>query len=380
MRLVHLRELVTPAGRRAGSDVHLPVYSVTKHEGFVPSRTYFKKQVFSRDLGTYKRVEKGQFAYATIHLDEGSIGIAPEASLISPMYTAFQVNESTVHPAYLIRFLKSPQALAQYIRFGKGTVHRRKSISLAALGSLEVPLPPLDEQRRIAAILDQADALRAKRRHTLELGADLAESLFIEMVESRIFPESPLRDLVDPSDRINYGVVQPGDEVEGGVPLIRISDLRRGEVDRSALKRISPGVEMKFARSRIRGIEILVTCVGSIGVVAVVKPEDVGSNVARAVTRVPITDPILRIYVAAVLSSVRVQQYFVRELRTVAQPTLNGKQIGDTLIPVPPQPLLEKFAARLAELGEFRRRLESSHQELEELASALSSVAFRGRL
>ena len=85
MKPVALAELITGAGEKAGSETDLPVYSVTKHSGFVPSLEYFKKQVFSRHVEGYKLVEPGDFAYATIHLDEGSIGIAPERCLISPM-------------------------------------------------------------------------------------------------------------------------------------------------------------------------------------------------------------------------------------------------------------------------------------------------------
>ncbi len=113
---VTLAELIRPAGRKAGAETDLPVYSVTKHFGFVPSLEYFKKQVFSRDVESYKVVEVGNFAYATIHLDEGSIGIAPQRALISPMYTVFSIDESRVDPRYLIRFLKSPRALAHYPR------------------------------------------------------------------------------------------------------------------------------------------------------------------------------------------------------------------------------------------------------------------------
>ena len=71
------------------------VYSVTKYDGFVRSLSYFKKQVFSRDLSTYKIVRKGEFAYSTIHLDEGAIGrFQDNEALISPMYTVFEVDES----------------------------------------------------------------------------------------------------------------------------------------------------------------------------------------------------------------------------------------------------------------------------------------------
>ncbi len=176
-----LGDVIFPAGRRAGADVSLPVYSVTKHRGFVPSLEYFNKQVFAKDLSTYKRVSEGDFAFATIHLDEGSIGVAPEDALISPMYTIFATDKTRVDSSYLIRFLKAPATVARYAGLGRGTAERRKSISLAALNKLSVPLPPLPEQRRIASILDQADALRTKRRRALALLEQAADSVFIEM-------------------------------------------------------------------------------------------------------------------------------------------------------------------------------------------------------
>lgn len=155
--MVPLGDVARSTGTKAG-DSTAPVYSVTKHNGFVRSEEYFKKQVFSRDTSGYKLVSAGDFAYATIHLDEGSIGIAPESALISPMYTAFSVDTELVDPRYLIRYLKSPKALATYDRMGSGSVHRRRSIPFATLAKFRLPLPPLDEQRRIADILDRASS------------------------------------------------------------------------------------------------------------------------------------------------------------------------------------------------------------------------------
>ena len=97
------------------------------------------------------------------------------------MYTVFKSDDSRVDAGYLIRFLKSPRALSHYSHLGKGAVHRRKAISLSVLGLLPVPLPPLPEQRRIAAILDHADALRAKRRQVLARLDSLTQSIFHEM-------------------------------------------------------------------------------------------------------------------------------------------------------------------------------------------------------
>ncbi|QJW85254.1 hypothetical protein HK414_23190 [Ramlibacter terrae] len=109
-RTVRIQEIARPVSERAPSDCNYPVYAVTKYDGMVPSKEYFRKQIHSRDVEGYKIVARGQFAYATIHLDEGSIGILDSAEncIISPMYTVFEVNTDVIHPQYLIRLLKSP--------------------------------------------------------------------------------------------------------------------------------------------------------------------------------------------------------------------------------------------------------------------------------
>jgi len=112
------------------------VYSVTKYDGFVRSLDYFKKQVFSRDLSSYKIVKKGEFAYSTIHLDEGALGLLnDEEALISPMYTTFEVDES-VDRQYLAHLLRSPVLINQYGLIGQGSVNRRKSVPFSSLAGL----------------------------------------------------------------------------------------------------------------------------------------------------------------------------------------------------------------------------------------------------
>ena len=158
-------------------DLDLPIYSVTKHDGFVPSAEYFKKQVFSENVKNYKLCRSGDFAYATIHLDEGSIGIAPIDCGISPMYTTFRIESSDAHPEFLLGFLKSYRALAQYRNLGSGSAERRKSINYKNLSKLEIPFPPLGEQKRIAEILGSIQ--NAIELTSLQLD-DISSSMKIE--------------------------------------------------------------------------------------------------------------------------------------------------------------------------------------------------------
>jgi type I restriction enzyme S subunit len=151
-------------------------------------------------------------------------------------------------------------------------------------------------------------------------------------------------------------------------------------VDRTRLKLIDPVIERKYTRSRIRGNEVLITCVGSTGVIATTSDQDVGSNVARAVTRVPIENPTTRQYVAEHLRSARVQRYFKNELRTVSQPTLNGKQIAQTEVPLPPMDLQEDFVRRVRFVRRVFETQSSQRREMDALFSSIQSRAFTGEL
>src|SRR5262249_22349713 len=146
-----------------------------------------------------------------------------------------------------------------------------------------------------------------------------------------------LDELIRRDDRINYGVVQPGPEVEQGIPLVRVENVVDEDFSRSNLKHISPQIEAQYSRSRLNGDEILVACVGSIGAVALAQPDHRGFNIARAVARIPV-DPMKaeRIFIAEYLKSPKTQAYFKSETRAVAQPTLNIKQLCETRLPVPP--------------------------------------------
>lgn len=278
--------------------------------------------------------------------------------------------------AYLARMLKSLQpTVLSWVR-----ATTADNFPIDNLLDLKIELPPLPEQRRIAAILDHADAIRAKRRQVLACLDTLTQSIFHDMFGGRDDHLVRLDSLVDSDDRMNYGVVQPGDHFHDGVPLIRVSNLVDGGVDRRDLKRISPEIDGTYRRSRIRGTEVLVSSVGSIGKISLVGQVDVGSNLARAITRVPIADPVLRSFVASYLRTEVAQRYFTAELRTVAQPTLNVKQLAATEVRLPPEELQRTFVDRVEQINAQRTPVLAAQAATDELFAALQSRAFRGDL
>ncbi|MFE2024450.1 restriction endonuclease subunit S [Streptomyces hygroscopicus] len=307
-----------------------------------------------------------------------------EEVVYSNHFQRIRTDEEKLDSKYLSRWLACQFESGIFRTLCKQWVNQA-TVSKESLLALRVPLPPLLYQKRIAAVLDQVDILRAKRREAIALLDDLTQSVFLDMfgdpsINSCGFEVRELETLVAEGDRINYGVVQPGRHVEDGIPLIRSGDLGRFGVDRSSLMRISPDVESSYSRSRIKGNEILVGCVGAIGEVSIVGPDDVGSNVARAVARVPVAGDVDREYLAAYLRMDFAQYYFTRELRTVAQPTLNIKQIKSAPVVFPPSHLRSKFAERSRSVTQQRAVHVAHLAALDELFTSLQHRAFSGAL
>lgn len=283
-----------------------------------------------------------------------------------------------VDPNYFAHFFRTPNYRAEVSRLAAGA--NINNLRNEDLDGFAFPLPPLPEQRRIADILDRADDLRAQRRRALELLRSMESAFFDVMFRDLAGDHVQLKDIVPADDRINYGVVQPGSETPGGVPIIRVGDLQGGLVRRTRLKHISAEIESAYSRSRLKGNEILVSCVGSIGEIAVAGPDDIGSNIARAVARVPVADDVERIYFATQLRSKRVQDYFVSELRTVSQPTLNIKQLAETEVVVATRAMQSEFASRVAKIEMLLKSHSEALARLDELFASLQHRAFQGEL
>ena len=377
-----LAALITSAGARAGTDADLPVYSVTKHAGFVPSLEYFKKQVFSRDLKGYKLVEPGDFAYATIHLDEGSVGIAPERALISPMYTVFRIDHNRVDAGYLIRFLKSPRALAHYPLLGRGAVHRRMAISLEALGSLTIPLPPLDEQRRIAGTLDQADAIRAKRRQVLAHFDSLTQSIFHDMF-GRDEATAEFGDVAEIQGGLQVSAKRAALPVE--VPYLRVANAHRGRLDLAEVKTLR-ATEAEVDRTRLRKYDLLF-------VEGHANPLEVGrvamwdGSVAGCVHQNHLIrgridkQRLLPVVALHWFNSVAGADHFRRAGRTTSGlNTISASTVRSAPIVLPDRGLQTQFADRVRQIEGTKSRLHAAVAADGELFASLQSRAFRGEL
>jgi type I restriction enzyme, S subunit len=179
-----------------------------------------------------------------------------------------------------------------------------------------------------------------------------------------------LGDLVEERG-VSYGIVQPGSETTDGVPIVRVNNIRNGRIDTTDMLKVEADIEAKFQRSRLRGGEVLLTLVGTLGEVAIVPDNLRGWNVARAVGVIPVRKDPGSLWVSICLRSAFIQHCIRTWATTTVQATFNLRDLAKLPIPIPPAETREAIAAVLGALDdkiELNRRMNAT---LEAMARAL---------
>lgn len=133
------------------------VLSVTNSRGFINQNEQFERSVASKNLKTYKIVKKGQFAYNPSRINVGSIDLLTsfDEGIVSPIYVVFKTDSSKLIDTYFKHFFKAHQFFEQMKNYLQGSV--RDNLSFDGLCQMKMFIPSIDEQRKIAAVLNTCD-------------------------------------------------------------------------------------------------------------------------------------------------------------------------------------------------------------------------------
>ena len=139
----------------------------------------FISEVDHLQISARSRVDEGDVLFAMIGTIGNPVIVRKTVEFSIKNVALFKFSGNRVSNSYFRHLLTSSLITRQLDREARGGT--QKFVSLSALRNLKFPLPPLPEQQRIAAILDQAEALQAKRRQALAKLDTLTQSLFLEM-------------------------------------------------------------------------------------------------------------------------------------------------------------------------------------------------------
>jgi type I restriction enzyme S subunit len=377
IREVALDALIEPAALERAGDRDVPILSMTMHEGLVDQASKFKKRVASTDTANYKLVRRNQLVVG-FPIDEGVLSFQDlhDAAIVSPAYDIWNLRTThAIESAYLERFLRSPRALAYYRAKLRGTTARRRTLPDDVFLQLRVPLPSSAEQRRIAAILDKADALRTKRRAVLAQLDTLTQSIFLDMFgDPATNPKGWPMERLAVLGEITTGKTPPtkNDGMFGGdVPFATPSDL---DVGLEYTQRTLTHEGASYAKL-VRAGSALVGCIGNIGKMA---QTPVRTAFNQQINAIEWRDAIADDYSIAALGFAVPQMLALASSTTV--PILNKSGFSKVRIPVPPLAMQNEFANRLQGANRLRKRVQASQARLDALFASLQHRAFRGEL
>lgn len=178
-------------------------------------------------------------------------------------------------------------------------------------------------------------------------------------------------ELLEHPKAISVGVMYPGSDSDGGVPLIKVSDVKSGAIASRPSFCISNKVDEEYKRTRLNGSELLLTLVGNPGDCVIVTDEMCGWNVARALAVIRLKDTQLRSWIRYVLASKPAQHLIEARLNTTVQKTLNLKDVREIGIPIPPKEERDSITKTIDSIEKKTLINTKINQTLESIAQAI---------
>lgn len=320
----------------------------------------------------------------------GQVAVIPRVArfnryIVSQSQMRVRVREDQFLPRFLYWYYRSPVAI-RYLEsrtLATGVPH----INLGILKEFPVMAPDLPEQRRIAAILDEADALRRKRREALALLDDLLRATFLDMfgdpvTNPRGWPVSALAQTFEVPPRI--GTTRPATD-GGAVRVVRVGEIGGPNVALHRCGMVSlPAEELERCRT-VSGDFLLARAIGSEDLLgkgsvmqSVAEPVVFDSHVMRLRFAPSLMEPAF--FQHWMLSPGGRQQFLRRAGRTAIQFNVNAEQIAAVEIYRPPIAYQREFKELAQAATAQRKALDSNSIQFEHLFSCLLHRAFSGAL
>lgn len=358
---------------------NLNLDQIEPHSGRVIEKVYAN----TNELGpsTYS-FEPRTVLYSKLRPYLNKVVVADEIGVATTELVPIRCNPDAILPEFLAYFLRSPNFLTFATTVVAGAKMPRMVMS--EFWNFKIPLPSLPEQRRIAAILDQADALRAKRREALAQLDSLTQSIFIAMfgdpsIFSKIWECHPLGEL---TEKITDGEHLNPEFSLTGMPIVMAGNVLEDSIDLSATKNVELALGEKFRRkcNPERGDLLVVSRGATIGRMCAVDTDDVfclmGSVILIKVKR----EKLSTAFVSALLKHPMMRSALYKASGSSAQQAIYLKDLKNLPFIQPPMEIQQRFSERVAAIDELRAPHRQSLTELDALFASLQHRAFRGEL
>lgn len=329
------------------------------------------KKIRRSGVSMSREVKPGDFLL-TNSMSFGRPYILRTSGCIHDGWLVLRGDEDVINQDYFYHLLGSDFVYRKFQSLAAGAVVKNLNIDLVK--TVKVPLPPLTEQRRIAAILDEADALRAKRREAIAKLDQLLQSVFLDMFGEPVAnPKGWIREQLMELGRIQTGATPPTSEdgmFEGAVPFVTPGDLGGIiNVSRRSLT-VAGASKSRLAPSG----SVLVCCIGAtIGKMGYAQIDCAFNQQINAVIWGSKIKPKYGYYAL---------RFFAEEIAhqgsSTTMPILKKSAFERLMLPVPSIGLQEDFERVVSQIeGQQHRALRALHQS-DDFFSSLQWECFSG--
>ena len=276
------------------------------------------------------------------------------------------------------------------------------------LNNFAVPFPPEQDRDSITAFLDREtvkiDQLIAKQQQLIELLKEKRQAVISHAVTKGLNPDAKmnpsgvewlgdvpehwviarLKQIIEPYSSISYGIVQPGEHIDDGIPFIQTTNISRGDFNRDNLQKTEHKIASAYPRSCLSGGEVILGIRASIGAAYVVPEILAGMNLSRGIARIIPAKKLNSEFLVDFLRSTSAQSYWMLSKQGSTFNEVSIETVRELTISIPSLSEQNEISVFLKQQNEkFDVLMEKAQRQIEllrERRAALISAAVTGKI
>lgn len=311
----------------------------------------------------------------------GRIAIVPtgiEKGIFNSVLMRIRPIKSRILPQYFLFYFQSSMVQDKILQRSSGATIKNL-FQTKTLRDFEVPLPPIPIQQKIIDILQTAKSLKEKREQANQTANKLLEAVFIRMFGDPVV--NPMQwsiGRIGDYAQIRYGTGSPPPYEVSGIPFIRATNIKKGQIVKKEMKFISSESASKIEKCKlVEGSLLIVRSGANTGDSAVVPIAYDGSYAAYDLI-IEFNEKLNSIFVWTLLNMNYGRSIMKPLTKRAAQPHINAEQVSAIKVPVPPIELQQRFVAIIQKINNLQEKQEKAVQEISVLFNSLMSKAFKG--
>jgi type I restriction enzyme S subunit len=335
---------------------------------------------------TYNRLVPDDFVISQPKAWEGALARVTqdfEGWYLSPVFPTFRAKKDKLEPRYLEWFCKRKPVWTELQRNSRGIGARRETVSAEQFLALEIPLPPLAEQRRIVARIEEL-AAKIHEAQALRILAVQEAEAFIASISAKLFEPKPdwqVKTVGEFCEQPQYGYTESATEEPVGPRFLRITDIQNGCVDWNRVPYCRCPEPAKYL---LKPNDLVFARTGATTGKSFVIRDCPEAVFASYLIRLRVRETVPVEYLYRYFQSPSYWVQIADEKKGTGQPNLNGSKLAKLKVPIAPpaeqRRIVSELNALQVEVDRVKALQSETSDELDALLPSILDRAFKGEL